>query len=56
MLHKVAWTSSSELYEELGIEMKEIKANHWKELTAESRKAFEAAAQSIRNVWPRFKV
>jgi hypothetical protein len=54
LIHKVAWTSGSELIGELGQEMKRLEREHGSRLSASTSKKIEAAFDMVSRVWPDF--
>jgi hypothetical protein len=54
LIHKVAWTTGSELMGELGREMRKLQQEHGSKLSAETCTKMEAAFNIVRRVWPRF--
>jgi hypothetical protein len=55
LLHDCAWTTSSELYGELGLALRAIRQEHWCELDTEARRAFRLATAAVEAVWPDFE-
>ena len=54
LIHKVAWTSGSELIGELGQEVKKLKQKHGAELSTNTGTKIEAAFDMVRRVWADF--
>ena len=54
MIHKVAWTTGSELVGELGQAMKDVAGQHGRSLSEVSRLKMETAFEMVRTVWPDF--
>ncbi len=54
MLHKVAWTTASELLGELGLEILGFQREH-ATVTAELRKSLGSCMDAVRRVWPNTK-
>jgi hypothetical protein len=54
LIHKVAWTTGSELVGELGQEMKKLEREHGAMLSATTRAKIEAAFDMVKRVWPGF--
>ena len=54
MIHKVAWTTGSELIGELGQAMNDIAREHGDSFSDSTRTRMEAAFEMVRRVWPDF--
>jgi hypothetical protein len=54
LIHKVAWTTGSELIGELGQELRKLKREHRHELSPNTATKLEAAFEMVRRVWPGF--
>ena len=54
LIHKVAWTTGSELIGELGKEMKRVAQERRGILSASTRARMEAAFDMVTRVWPDF--
>ena len=54
LLHKVAWTTGSELVGELGQAMKNTVREHGDSFSDGTRAKMEAAFEMVRRVWPDF--
>ena len=54
IIHKVAWTTGSELIGELGQEMKKLEQEHGSDLSTSTGAKVEAAFEMVRRVWPDF--
>jgi hypothetical protein len=54
MIHKVAWTTGSELIGELGKTIKEIRRTTLNKLSNESRERMKEAMEMVKQVWPDF--
>jgi len=54
LIHKVAWTSGSELLGELGKEMKKLEREHGRGLSARTCTKMEVAFDMVARVWPDF--
>jgi hypothetical protein len=54
LIHKVVWTTGSELLGELGQGMKKLEREQGRELSASSARKMEAAFDMVRRVWPDF--
>ena len=54
LIHKVAWTTSSELIGELGQKIKEITKNDLNHLSAETKKNMDEGMDMVKVVWPDF--
>ena len=54
LLHKVAWTSASELIGELGQKIKEIRKEHSSHLSEETKNKMKAGMDMVKVVWPDF--
>jgi hypothetical protein len=54
MIHKVAWTTGSELIGELGQDIKDLARQHGGSFSDNSRLKMEAAFEMVRRVWPDF--
>lgn len=54
MIHKVAWTSGSELIGELGQSIKKIKKENINSLSADSIKNIKESMKMVKRVWPGF--
>lgn len=54
LIHKVAWTTGSELIGELGQKIKEIKKNDLNHLSAETKKNMDEGMDMVKVVWPDF--
>ncbi len=54
MIHKVAWTSGSELIGELGQSIKKIKKENINSLSADSIKNIKESMKMVKRVWPDF--
>jgi hypothetical protein len=54
MIHKVAWTTGSELIGELGKAMKDMAREHGDSFSDGTRAKLEAAFEMVRRVWPDF--
>jgi hypothetical protein len=54
LIHKVAWTSGSELIGELGQEMKRLEREHGSRLSTSTAKKIEVAFDMVRRIWPDF--
>jgi len=54
MIHKVAWTTGSELIGELGQTMKEIARNNGGSFSDSTRARMNAAFEMVCQVWPDF--
>jgi uncharacterized protein YndB with AHSA1/START domain len=54
LLHKVAWTTSSELIGEIGRAMKETAREHGAGFSDGTRSKMDAAFKVVRRVWPDF--
>jgi hypothetical protein len=52
LLHKTAWTTGSELYGELGLEMKGIRQAFGQRFSPRTKTSFKAAAAAVTKVWP----
>ena len=55
LLHKVAWTTGSELIGELGQEMKKLEQERGTAFSASTGVKLEAAFKMVRRVWPDFR-
>jgi hypothetical protein len=55
MIHKVAWTTVSELMGELGLAVNKIKRMRCSGLSEESKKNMGAAIEMVKRVCPDFK-
>jgi hypothetical protein len=56
MIHKVAWTSGSELIGELGQSIKKIKKENANRLSADSIKNIKESMKMVKRVWPGFSI
>jgi hypothetical protein len=54
LIHKVAWTTGSELIGELGQEIKKLVREHGPMLSATTHAKIEAAFDMVKRVWPGF--
>lgn len=54
LLHKVAWTTGSELIGELGQIIKKIKTEDSSRLSAETNKDMKEGMDMVKAVWPDF--
>ncbi len=54
MIHKVAWTTGSELIGELGQAMKDVAGEHGDCFSDGTRAKMEAAFEMVMRVWPDF--
>ncbi len=54
MIHKVAWTTGSELVGELGQAMKDLAREHDASLSDGTRVSMAAAFEMVLRVWPDF--
>ena len=54
LIHKVAWTTGSELVGELGQEMNKLEQQHGSRLSAGTSAKMKAAFDVVRRVWPDF--
>jgi hypothetical protein len=54
MLHKVAWTTGSELIGELGQAMKDVAREHGGSFSDSTRARMETAFEMVLTVWPDF--
>jgi hypothetical protein len=54
MIHKVAWTTGSELIGELGQVMKDVARTHGDSFSDGTRARMETAFEMVSRVWPDF--
>lgn len=54
LIHKVAWTTGSEMIGELGLAVRKIKKEHPKGLSEESKMNIRECLKGVRRIWPRF--
>ena len=54
LIHKVAWTTGSELMGELGQEIRKLRREHGDRFSANTRNLMDAALQMVERVWPDF--
>ena len=54
MIHKVAWTTGSELIGELGQAMKNVAREHGASFSDSTRARIETAFEMVQRVWPNF--
>ncbi len=54
LLHKVAWTTGSELLGELGLQILGFQRDH-PNVTAELRQSLGSCMDTVRRVWPNIK-
>jgi len=54
LLHKVAWTTGSELIGELGQKIKEIRKQDFCRLSAETKNNMKEGMDMVKIVWPDF--
>ena len=54
LIHKVAWTTGSELLGELGQEITKLRREHADKLSTSTRDQMEEALQMVARVWPDF--
>ena len=53
-IHKVAWTTGSELIGELGLSIRKIRKENINRLSADSIKNIEESMKIVKRVWPDF--
>jgi hypothetical protein len=56
LLHETAWTSSSELLGELGLELRRIKKQHWRRLDEGARSLLQECAAAVHKGWPAMRI
>ena len=54
LIHKVAWTTGSELLGELGQEISKLHREHGDKFSSSTRDQMEEALQMVARVWPDF--
>ena len=54
LIHKVAWTTGSELVGELGQEISKLRREHGDKFSSSTRDQMEEALQVVARVWPDF--
>jgi hypothetical protein len=54
MIHKVAWTTGSELIGELGQSIKKIRKENPNSLSDDSKKNIQESVEMVKRVWPDF--
>lgn len=54
LLHKLAWTTGSELLGELGLQILDFRREH-ATVTAELRQSLGSCMDTVRRVWPNIK-
>ena len=54
LLHKVAWTTGSELLGEMGLEILRFQRDHVT-VTAELRQSLGSCMDTVRRIWPNIK-
>ena len=52
LLHATAWTTGSELYGELRLELKRIQQTYGKRFRPKTKACFKEAVAAVKKVWP----
>jgi len=56
LLHQIAWTSSSEMLGELGLEILRTEKKYKNRLDPKTSKAVKSCLRVVRKVWPSIKI